>query len=988
MAVWFDFLEKRGFFKPEKNPDPVQVKDGINVPYWEALTYLEKLSLEIKEGNELDSIQKIINIITNVSNHPKDNYRTWYVFTKILGNLPNDKIPQSIFQFVPVWLGGRFETSIQTSELTEHLIPKFLNDSPTAEDVAKAEIILKALFKLRRLKNADGDDLAGEGYGYKSVAHLYFLKASLVDKGLIPKIIAHCSDEVIYSVAESVKLILLDFPRGIRVPSEDAEGATIVARIRGKNLTLESKQDDETETRSQTVPNFESLDDQTLEKTIGEFFSEYRVDLRDSFTKSIMNRLFEDLNSQIILSPVAELQDEAKHGDNLKDSFTLILRDLFTEKGKQKPLEAVFLFENFLNSRVYRLIFFKRLILYAIGANWNAELRDLFRKMVKSGATYFRDYKYEPEIRYILQTNANALNDDDIKMLDGVIEQGSAYNETHDIEYWRWRIFGALRANPHYAQRFLELSEKLNISVAELGSNSRYSIAQPVNFDSPLAAAEIKKTSHEDILKAIETLKPDSWQGPSHDGFARQLGKAVEEEPAYFSDSIFKYLSVTNIYAFYLLDGFREAWKNKRSFDWGAVLSFCKAYISSLPFQITGLVTSEDDEFGANHGLVLGAIGNLITEGTQHDESSFDPMHLPIAGELLTYIIPRLKVVNSNDSQMGHVMSAFNSTAGKAIRGLLDLSLRKGRLAPEGTGRWDPALKVLFIEALERKFIDSYVFTGLYYEQLFFLDPQWITEQFKKLYDLEEKYWLGFIEGFFFSNPPYNEEVYRLSIPHYERAIHRHQYGSEHYRGNGISQHLGVIYLREYETLFTDNVLTKFLTRSNPEAIQGFVSFLRLQEKYIMGLPMDDRQSFQLLVIGFWIYIVKLLVKPEGDEELNILSNLNTLISYIETLNDTTTDLIIGTVGYVDRNYNTHHVVDVLNKLKMKGHVKENALRIGKILNAIGLNDYLKFSEKGLLSLIEFVYEHGHKELANLFCNKLGMLGYEFQKPVFAKYNA
>jgi hypothetical protein len=396
MPIWFDFIEQQGLFKPSNNPDPITVKDGIQVPYWESLTYLEKLSLHIKEGQGTEYIEKILNIITDVSKNPKDNYRTWYVFTKILGNLPNDKIPKSIVEFIPVWLDSRLETSIQTSELTEHLIPKFLNDSPTAEDVAKAEIILKALFKLRRLKNADGDDLEGEGYGYKSVAHLYFLKASLVDKGLIPKIIAHCSDEVIYALADSVKLILLDFPRGIRVPREDAEGATIVARIRGKNLTLESKQDDDAETHSHTIRDFELFDDQGLEKAIGDFFSRYRTDLRESFTKTIMNRLFEDLNSQIILSPVAELQDEAKHADNLKDSFTLILRDLFAEKGRQKPLAAVFLFENFMTSRIYRLPFFKRLILYAIGANWNLELRELFRRMVASSPTYFRDYKYEP----------------------------------------------------------------------------------------------------------------------------------------------------------------------------------------------------------------------------------------------------------------------------------------------------------------------------------------------------------------------------------------------------------------------------------------------------------------------------------------------------------------------------------------------------------------------------------------------------------------
>lgn len=115
--VWFNFLLNQGYFDPEKNPGPVEAMGGFQIPYWESLTYLEKLSLSIKEGKDAEAIDPLLNIIKEISEHPKDNYRTWYVLIKILVNIPNDRIPIQIFEHIPVWLSGIFNTNVQTAEL-------------------------------------------------------------------------------------------------------------------------------------------------------------------------------------------------------------------------------------------------------------------------------------------------------------------------------------------------------------------------------------------------------------------------------------------------------------------------------------------------------------------------------------------------------------------------------------------------------------------------------------------------------------------------------------------------------------------------------------------------------------------------------------------------------------------------------------------------------------------------------------------------------
>src|ERR1700746_183170 len=147
---WFDFLKEQGYFDPKNNPEPVQVKEGFQLPLWESLRYLEKLAAEIREGKEHEYIDEILSIIKNVSENPKDNYRTWYIFIKLLGNIPNDRIPKQILNYIPVWLDSKFDTMLQSSELIENLLPKFLNENPTKDDIEKAEYILFFLLKINK----------------------------------------------------------------------------------------------------------------------------------------------------------------------------------------------------------------------------------------------------------------------------------------------------------------------------------------------------------------------------------------------------------------------------------------------------------------------------------------------------------------------------------------------------------------------------------------------------------------------------------------------------------------------------------------------------------------------------------------------------------------------------------------------------------------------------------------------------------------------
>ena len=64
---WFEILKRKGVFKAENNPAPFRIKDGPQVPLWEPLVYLQRLSFQIKDGQHLELIDDIIAIITSIS---------------------------------------------------------------------------------------------------------------------------------------------------------------------------------------------------------------------------------------------------------------------------------------------------------------------------------------------------------------------------------------------------------------------------------------------------------------------------------------------------------------------------------------------------------------------------------------------------------------------------------------------------------------------------------------------------------------------------------------------------------------------------------------------------------------------------------------------------------------------------------------------------------------------------------------------------------
>ncbi|QGW28415.1 hypothetical protein [Phnomibacter ginsenosidimutans] len=988
--AWFNFLKSEGYFDPHKNPEPIQVTEGFQVPYWESLTYLEKLSFQISEGKETELIDELLAVIKNVSEHPKDNYRTWYVFIKILSNIPNDRIPKEIFHFIPIWTSGKFDTMIQTSELCDKLLPKFLNDEPTEADIEKAEIILHYLFQVEKTVVQD-DVWDGEGNSYRSRLYLHFLADKFEKRNITPKVIKYCSSDFILNLGRTLKFLLLDYPKGINSLLKDGENEyEIKIQIEKENLSISSKlKDSEVANATSPLSNWEDKNEDELKKELVSILKQQNIhytptdENNDTFLR-LFFALNTDLTSSFGFNSIRKLDDRYSTSEKVLNVFSLIFRDLLDEQAKQNPEKALELLKTICFDSKYRIPFYKRISLYVICENWNTT-KSLFWELLKDNDKLhiFSYYKYQKEVFDLLSRNQNALSADEIKIIEKIIEQGKQVEveeeREKENEYWKLGWYSALKDIEPFKDKYLSLSKELNITSDHYESLGEIRVRS--GSVSPFTIDNLLGKSNQEIVEYIKTFNPQrSFDEPSISGLSETFGGAVEAEPEKFATEIELYQDIPYIYSYRMLNAFGEAWKQQKTFDWEKVLQYCLTTLKSPKFYSEELKI-ENDDWHAKSDWVVGSIAHLLTDGLQNDKHAFDIKLLPLAKEIVQIIVSNLKPVDDlKERNMDYPTYSLNSTAGKSLRALFDYSLHRARnlFKREDKEKWETDVKSLFEQTLQKGIIDGFILEGMYFEQFCFLDYDWITEQVKKHYESEDREWLAFMGGFAFGRPPYNKELYTIFYPHYERAIDN-DVRLKTNSNNGLVNHLTAFYFWKYETLASEKLLFKFVNNASPNQVGKLINFIWRQENYPKSLSELGQQEFQQIIIDLWKFLTDKYENSNVEEEQKNLATLSNWIVFVPELNEVYTPLVLKSCKHIDKTYSTHELLENLVSLKTKGNPNTTAKAIGEILSSLNFRDYMAgYDQDFIKDLVSFLFANGQKQVAAEFCNTMAAVHQQF----------
>ncbi|MEZ7504760.1 hypothetical protein [Flavobacterium sp. Arc2] len=988
---WFNFLKSEGYFDPSKNLESIQLTEGFQIPYWEALGYLEKLSIQISQGKETELIDELLTIIKNVSEQPKDNYRTWYLFIKILSNIPNENIPKEIIHYIPVWLSGKFDTMLQTSELCDKLLPKFLNDDPTKADIDKVEIILHYLFQVEKT-NVQGNIWEdGEGNSYHSRLDLHILADKFEKTNIIPKVIKYCTSDFILSLGRTIKFLLLDYPKGVNTFLKDGDKEyEIKIHIEREDLLVSSKLKANIVTNTtSTISNWEVKSEIKLKQELVSILKEQNINYRptdeteDTFLQ-LNFALNTDLTSTFRFNNIRKLDDRYATDEKVLSVFSLIFRDLINEQVKQNPVEGIKNLQTICYDIKYLIPFYRRISLYIICENWETA-KALFFELIKDNDALhlFSNDKYQKELYDLLKRNQNELNINEIEIIENIIEKGKKdksedQTEKND-EYWKLGWYSALKDIPPFKDKYLSLSKELNIQSEHYENFGEIRVTS--GSISPISKDDLIRKSNSQIVEQIKTFNPKrSFDEASIDGLSDTFGSAVETVPEKFATEIELYQDIPHIYSYRMLRAFGRAWKEQKIFDWEKVLNYCLTTLKSSNFYSNAL-NVENDGWRAKPDWVIGSIANLLSDGLQNDTNAFDIKLLPLAKEIIQIIIINLKRVEDlREPNMDYPTYSLNSVAGKSLKALLDYSLRRARnlFKQEGEEKWEADIKLLLEESLEKGIIDGFVLEGMYFEQFCFLDNDWMIEQVKKHYTTEDREWVAFMGGCAFGKPPYNKELYTIFYPHYERAIDEN-IQLKSFNNNGLIGHLTAFYFWKYETISSKKLLFKFLNIASPNEVGELIHFIWQQETYSRNLSELEQQEFQQIIIDLWKYLAGKYENSKIEEEQKNLATLSNWIVFAPELNDLYTNLILKSCKHTDKIRSIRNLLEFLVTLKTKGNPNKTANAIGKIISSLTFKDYMIAIDKDYITdLVSFLFAHEQKQTATEFCNKMASVHQQF----------
>ena len=201
----FPVLKNEGFFKPEKNPGPKKVKDGYQIPEWNVLAYLEKISKKTRGlDNDLLEIIRTVSLYKDSEGKYIDNDRTRWYFVKILTNIPLSVTPTEIFDdVIPIWLESDFNLILPGAELTDELLSAYLKQIESSNDVKKVEKLIDIVLatKTEKLKS----EILGKTEELKTKIEDYWLEEAFIKKGYSTLIAQKCTNKPIFNLANTIK---------------------------------------------------------------------------------------------------------------------------------------------------------------------------------------------------------------------------------------------------------------------------------------------------------------------------------------------------------------------------------------------------------------------------------------------------------------------------------------------------------------------------------------------------------------------------------------------------------------------------------------------------------------------------------------------------------------------------------------------------------------------------------------------------------------
>lgn len=512
---------------------------------------------------------------------------------------------------------------------------------------------------------------------------------------------------------------------------------------------------------------------------------------------------------------------------------------------------------------------------------------------------------------------------------------------------------------------------------------------------SPLTVAKLSSLSNVQIAEYLTNFKETEVfrrSDPTERGLAQTLEKCVEASPQKFTDDLLPFENVSSFYQSSLLHGFLTAWREKKEFDWKALLEFIRQILSSKHFW------NSQYKVGFNYrNWCLSAAADLIAEGTKDDTHAFDLHLLPLAEEILLVLVEKteLSIFTPADSSL----DALSSDRGKVFSAMVNQALRFARTNEANmTGcRWQQAVRADFTKRLDRSVETSLEFSytlGFYLPNLLYLDEQWVFGNIDRIFPQQnEDHWQAAFSGYLLSSryPHANLYTWLKANGHYRKALNTNFVDKE--IQTRLVSHFCVSWIKDWETFDDTSLIYQLINSRNPNLLSAVVHFF-LREGDTLSQSSDSEkikayEKVKAKVRPAWRAVFK-VVSRNSDEVAyqRILSPLSAWVELVDEIDTEILESVKASIKYIDKvpgyGMTLSRVIEALLR-----HVLITPQKVGKIYLAIPKSEmwYLQGMKKGdIEKTIRILYEKGHKNIADKICNRFGEAGADFLKSVYEEY--
>jgi hypothetical protein len=489
---------------------------------------------------------------------------------------------------------------------------------------------------------------------------------------------------------------------------------------------------------------------------------------------------------------------------------------------------------------------------------------------------------------------------------DGHVHQGAS-------AYLRATWFAALRDHGAEERGLYHEHAARAGTDPERPSFSSYTSVDWVSQRSPIPLEELQAMETGALIDTLSSYA-DNEATISAGGIGAlsdALRKIVKASPLQFYTELHRFIELDTAYAYQVIEAYRELWAEKAKLPWDdiwdALLSFCESIIQQHTFW-NDSQTNRHEAGVANSSWVICAIGRLIAAGTQSDDHAFHPLHMNKAEQIIDIL---LRCVKGSDFTLGGdaVSVAINSPRGQSLEALINVSLRRCRLADiendgDHTGAWEH-YRPTYESELARSRIPEYEFRTLvtnYLPNFLYMSKDWVLSRLDSMFDCSDHLgWTCAMQGYGYVGRVF-EEIYRYlkDNGHFLRALDDEYLGST--TKQRIIQNIGVAFLANFEDIEDEDSLIKVLiSRGSYDELSHLIWFFWTQRN-----KKDERVKSKIFEL--WPRVLEVTDTSSKDGR-RLASQLCHWSAFVGQMNSQSRNLLLAVAPFADVAHNAYEML-------------------------------------------------------------------------------